>query len=300
MRNARRTVEGDRPWRGRRRRRDGRRGFPDAKFARHDRPQQQRETPEAAPAPAPAYEPIILPGESISKYQNRPQQMVAPPTTRVESERDGAGPGTEAAALAASTESLPSTLHREYEEEQDSTVESHDISPWTAAWPSQATGSRDTERNEEFHAAAEPERETKYDRMNVAAIFGGQEAETEETEEHVEEQHEPEHEEYSAHSAPSFAPVDSQPHEGDASFTPGEGLIEEEEIEEDENELPSLEETSERIAEYEDLEEEHTLDREATQRPEPKKSRLPIRTEAEQAMRLTSPRRSRRRIRRGG
>ncbi|HVO79912.1 MAG TPA: hypothetical protein VMT28_04240, partial [Terriglobales bacterium] len=68
-----------RGWRGRRRRR-GRRGerMPESKFARPS-PDQSREAPRESPrgeyGPPPGYQPILLPGESISKYQRyaRPQ-----------------------------------------------------------------------------------------------------------------------------------------------------------------------------------------------------------------------------------
>jgi Rne/Rng family ribonuclease len=90
------SAEGTRPWRGRRRRRGGRRGQGDE---RNDRTEPKIETAkpepllapieeaptyhaEARPAPRPradygppaGYKPIVLPGESISKYRNLPQQ----------------------------------------------------------------------------------------------------------------------------------------------------------------------------------------------------------------------------------
>jgi Rne/Rng family ribonuclease len=89
------SAEGTRPWRGRRRRRGGRRGQGDE---RDDRPETKVETPrpvEEAPAhhaetrpparprtdygPPAGYTPIVLPGESISKYRNLPQQSVVEP-----------------------------------------------------------------------------------------------------------------------------------------------------------------------------------------------------------------------------
>ncbi len=76
-------VEGqpDRGFRGRRRRRVRRgRGFTEAKY---DRPREdrEREAPRAEPQNYPAdadYPPIILPGESISKYQRPSSQASAP------------------------------------------------------------------------------------------------------------------------------------------------------------------------------------------------------------------------------
>ena len=89
------SAEGTRPWRGRRRRRGGRRGQGDE---RSDRPEPKIETAkpvEESPAPRadtrpparpradygrPAgYKPIVLPGESISKYRNLPQQPAPEP-----------------------------------------------------------------------------------------------------------------------------------------------------------------------------------------------------------------------------
>src|SRR5919109_5442546 len=60
-------------WRGRRRRRGrGRDRFPDSKYARpaSDTP---REPQRAEYGPPPGYQPVILPGESISKYQRLAQ-----------------------------------------------------------------------------------------------------------------------------------------------------------------------------------------------------------------------------------
>jgi Rne/Rng family ribonuclease len=77
------SGEGARRWRGRRRRRGGRRGRPEDG---DDRPETKTEATNEPEAPAPRpesrprsdfgpsaeYAPIILPGESISKYRNQP------------------------------------------------------------------------------------------------------------------------------------------------------------------------------------------------------------------------------------
>jgi Rne/Rng family ribonuclease len=89
------SAEGTRPWRGRRRRRGGRRGQGEE---RSDRPEQKVEPakpveeapvyraetrPPARPrtdyGPPAGYKPIVLPGESISKYRNLPQQPAPEP-----------------------------------------------------------------------------------------------------------------------------------------------------------------------------------------------------------------------------
>ena len=91
------SAEGTRPWRGRRRRRGGRRGQGDE---RNDRPEPKIEAAKPAPieeapayraetrpaarpradyGPPAGYTPILLPGESISKYRNLPQQPAPQP-----------------------------------------------------------------------------------------------------------------------------------------------------------------------------------------------------------------------------
>jgi Rne/Rng family ribonuclease len=98
------SSEGARRWRGRRRR-GGRRGRPDG---REDMAETKTATVEEPQAPAPAraetrppatagrprsdfgppagYAPIILPGESISKYRNQAQQPVTEPPREIASE----------------------------------------------------------------------------------------------------------------------------------------------------------------------------------------------------------------------
>ncbi len=210
----------DRRWRGRRHHRGGRRGFPDSKYARQERPREPEQAPPAD------YQPIILPGESISKYQRLAQHPVAPPSSAEEAQREGSGPGSEAAELAASMESLSETLDQEIREERGAAAfKPHDAQP---------------ESGEQAEAAAEE----RMEQMNVAAVFGGEE--TEENHPAAEAQEKSE----SAREPQSTPP---------AAFTPGEGLLEEEEIEEEELEAgPEGEELEE--SDYEELEEE-TFDR---------------------------------------
>jgi ribonuclease G len=68
----------DRARGGRRRRRGRRRGFPETKFAQ-ERPADEQEEPGGAEYEAPAgYEPVILPGESLSKYRREEPAAAAP------------------------------------------------------------------------------------------------------------------------------------------------------------------------------------------------------------------------------
>ncbi|MBV9086486.1 MAG: Rne/Rng family ribonuclease, partial [Acidobacteriaceae bacterium] len=127
-------------------------------------------------------------------------------------------------------------------------------------WPSPAEqhGAR-AEHIQELHASTEPARAARYEQMDVAAVFGRGELQAEE---HVEE-----HEAYVQHEdSPADAHPESEARAQSApaeAFTPGEGLIEEEEIDGDEDELSSKAEVLEE-SEYEELEEQ-TLDRDQPQ-----------------------------------
>ncbi|MGA3053969.1 MAG: Rne/Rng family ribonuclease [Candidatus Korobacteraceae bacterium] len=102
------SAEGTRPWRGRRRRRGGRRGQGDE---RNDRPEPKIEPAkpvEEAPAyhaetrpparpradygPPAGYTPIVLPGESISKYRNLSQQPAPGPKNEETTEQGSFAP----------------------------------------------------------------------------------------------------------------------------------------------------------------------------------------------------------------
>jgi Rne/Rng family ribonuclease len=75
------SESGNRGWKSRRRRRGRRgRGLPESKFERGVDGRESQEQKATPPAPEPDYQPMILPGESISKYQRmaRPAQSVVP------------------------------------------------------------------------------------------------------------------------------------------------------------------------------------------------------------------------------
>src|SRR5579864_7215553 len=109
--------EGGRGGRGRfGRRRRGRRGrgFPESKFdqqagareTRGERPPEPQAPAQAERRPVPTYQPIILPGESISKYRNVPVQAAAPV----------AGPPRQAAESQNSVAESPLLSHAELPE----------------------------------------------------------------------------------------------------------------------------------------------------------------------------------------
>ncbi len=216
-------------WRNRRRRRGGRggRGIPDAKFAGEGQrtPPEAERGPEAPSHPQPpsrpqpprfgppaGYQPIILPGESISKYRNlqpQPPAAEAPVTTESEHGESAAVPAESATVVFEHDNTEPSA----HEEPRG----------FGAAVAVPAAESQEPPRellDAAAHEAREAEERSRRDaRQGVSA-----------SDEH------------------------EQPRP--AAFAPGHGVIEEEEIvEEEEAEPRSFSEDFE-DAEYEELEEE--------------------------------------------
>jgi len=224
--------EGSDDWRSRRRR--GRRGqrMPETKFTRPtaevaaDRPERME---RAEYGPPPGYKPILLPGESISKYQRLAQAQAVPSPTEP---GPPAFPATNAPFAQAFPEdeplfANPDSPHPERREE------TREVPRAKGA----AVGSADWDREQK-----------RLHRMNVAATFGGVEAEEKQQE------------------AGETGDVD-----GDRAATPersnrdfqtspvaSAGTVEEEEIEEEETDIASYVEDIEEDAafEEEELEEE--------------------------------------------
>jgi Rne/Rng family ribonuclease len=214
-------------WRNRRRRR-GRRGFSEDRPGRSSS-EPRNDRPERGDyGPPPGYQPIVLPGESISKYRGRTQTPVvheessasSEPTTPIRAAFPNDEPLFAQAAAAASspTEQVNPTRSSLRERaaspaSQDAMQNGQETSPWDA-------------EQQRLH------------QMNVAAVFGGEVAE-EEVAEEVEESHEV------THPAVSATPA---------------GTMEEEEIEEeeitDEADLASYVEDIEEDAAFEEMEEE--------------------------------------------
>ncbi len=97
----------DRSWRGRRRRRGGRRDGRDRGPDRGERQQESRfsrpaESPSRPAGPPPGYQPILLPGESISKYQRLQQHNVDEVQHSQSSVEDSSKPVPESAEPVAS------------------------------------------------------------------------------------------------------------------------------------------------------------------------------------------------------
>src|SRR5579863_5820795 len=147
-------------WRGRRRRRGGRRDGRDRgpdrngdrggdrqPEPRSSRPVETASTPARTPAgPPPGYQPILLPGESISKYQRfsqpQPVQETRPAQTIVE--EPSVAPAEFAAPLAATFpddepifaagEAATEPLHEQHESLQAAVEEPAESASTTASW----------------------------------------------------------------------------------------------------------------------------------------------------------------------
>jgi len=229
-------------WRGRRRRR-GRRGerMPESKFAppgaevqretpqrterpdrqerndrpeRHDRPERSE---RADFGPPPGYQPMILPGESISKYSRMAQAQAAAPARAPSPTPSREIPAPPIAQTFPEDEPLFA---------KPATEDQRQTSPprLQATSGSQAS----TARHEQ----------ERFDEMNVAAIFRGGETEPEEESDEEENKRSP----VTEHS--------------DQSLSAAAGTMEEEEIEEEEADLAAYVEELEEDEAFEELEEE--------------------------------------------
>ncbi len=210
-----------RAWRNRRRRRGRRgRGLPESKFAQRDRetpaPPPAETSPQRSAPSESTYQPVLLPGESISKYQHLKHDTSAP--------------------AAVETEFAPAAAERE--EGFSAAVE--------AAPEPQPAPERPPETEERSDARAESEREERgvrehFERMNLASTFAGLEAEPESGTHHSWES-----------VAPAPEPSEKTAQPGQSSPV---HAMEEEEIEEEESDLPGHAEPPE-DARFEELEEE--------------------------------------------
>ncbi|HET7439666.1 MAG TPA: ribonuclease E/G, partial [Terriglobales bacterium] len=231
-------------WRNRRRRR-GRHGerMPESRFAR-----PAGEAPASARTseygPPPGYQPILLPGESISKYQRLAQQR---PAEESSSRQSGVAGATAAEPVAHSfPEDEPLFAgQREPVHEQDSDAPEQDEGHHEAvaeSWPEERDRDQQVGKgHSEHHDEHLDQAQERYEEMNVASVFGGEEVERdsgEEVSDFVEETEAPG--QHAAAQESASAP----------------GTVEEEEIEDEEADLASYVEELEEDASFEELEEE--------------------------------------------
>ena len=217
-------------WRGRRRRR-GRRGerFPESKFARPsaDAPREapRTERPERTErsdyGPPPGYQPIILPGESISKYQ-RMAQAPAVAVERHEEPPSSSIGGQEEPGPVAPTSSEDEPLFA------SSALETQEPEAHREEQPAEA--------HSETAEEAWDREQRRLHQMNVAAVFGG--AATEE--------------DVTADDKPVSVPEHSE----QVPTASSAGTLEEEEIDDEEADLADYVEDLEEDSTFEEMEEE--------------------------------------------
>jgi ribonuclease G len=214
-------------WRNRRRRR-GRRdrgnGGPDSRHARPVEREARADREEYGPPPG--YQPIILPGESISKYRGRSSTDASQLATTAEVPVKD----TPVAVSANFPDDEPLFTQPGHESEIAA-----DVPP--VAEESEFTGEADRRPTLEVGSAGWDREQKRLHEMNVAAVFGGDAAE-EESEEHA-----------IASAAGRISEVPT-PKSGAA------GTVEHEEIDEEEADLASYVEELEEDAAFDEMEEE--------------------------------------------
>jgi len=225
-------------WRGRRRRgrRDRGHGAPEPRYSR---PAEAQPAPEREPreqyGPPAGYEPIILPGESISKYRNRAQPA---PTHETAPAGESLAVHEETLAAIAATfpddEPIFTQPGHETEETEGLPVpaEQLEYEGNTPASSPSATDSEEWDRQQK-----------RLHQMNVAAVFGGEEVTDPGREDDSQEEEQD-----------RLSPV---PEHSDARPAPiSHGTLEHEEIYEEEADISSYVEELEEDAAFEEMEEE--------------------------------------------
>jgi len=216
-----REERGDRGgWRGRRRRR-GRRDGRDRGGNGHERTSRPVESEAKVQredyGPPPGYEPIILPGESISKYRGRGHGSEARRTTSVEQR----GEASETTAPIAETFPQDEPLFAQPGHETEDVANFPPVAE-QAEFTKEVLSARESVDREAEVGSEEWDREQKrlHD-MNVAAVFGGEEAiRADETDEPEPEQ-----------------PAPTEHSEEQPFVSAAHGTMEEEEIDEEEADL---------------------------------------------------------------
>jgi Rne/Rng family ribonuclease len=247
-------------WRGRRRRgRGGRHNMPESRFARPSesstpsrgsdtRSSENRNSPSRTSEPGgsetrshqgrspeygppPGYQPIILPGESISKYQRLQQRQR--PATHAGQSTDTTQDST---ASPANAGSFPEDEPLFAKNEAEPLHEEHD------------PHIRVEQQQQEHHQAEYGREQERLERMNVASIFGGDAAETGDSE--------PEEEVVEKEEMQAGHPLHDVSEHQPTSYTGATGTVAEEEIEEEEADLGNYAEQLEEDGAFEELEEE--------------------------------------------
>jgi Rne/Rng family ribonuclease len=240
-------------WRGRRRRR-GRRGerMPESRFAR---PATETSSPRRNEnyGPPPGYQPILLPGESISKYQRYAHPQPSP-EARVEHDTAASAADDSAKPIArtfpedeplfASAQAEP--LHEQHGDFSEQHEEHHeaDAASWGQEhYRDQPRANRDEFHDRESEQEEDHDDESRFESMNVAFAFDSDavEKQDEVVEGAIEAR---------GQNAASASEQTRSASSGAA------GTVEEEEIEDEEADLASYVEELEEDAAFDEMEEE--------------------------------------------
>ena len=199
--------------------------------ARSDRPARTERPERSEYGPPPGYQPIILPGESISKYQRLAQTRPAPVSERpaAPAPDQTAAPIAEVFAddepiFATATASAPVLTAP-----PETLPQVHEVAAHSHEAPSEDTSSAWDREQQRLH------------QMNVAAVFGGEAADEDDDE--------------SSDETDSGLTAVSE-HSEQAVSAAAAGTVEEEVIEEEEADLAHYVEELEEDAAFEELEEE--------------------------------------------
>ncbi len=261
---AQETVSEERPRESRHDRGDrggrfGRRGRRDRFEGRERREEPSYELPAN-------YQPIVLPGESISKYRNQPPAELAsteaqPPDTVRANIEETAGPSTESLDVVSgddfvAQEASEVGLSAEPAIEEISESQPIQTASFEEETPASAIAEVAAEEDEPVRDEAETEKVERFEKMNVASIFGGDavdEEDTESPEEQVQTRVEAEY----AEEAHESAEARESEHQAGSYVIEG-GNVEHQEIDEEEADLGTYEEELDHYHAH-DFEEE-TLD----------------------------------------
>jgi ribonuclease G len=248
-----------RSWRGRRRRRgrrpDGRdRGMPESRYARPSEPTARPERPSERPqrsdfGPPPGYQPILLPGESISKYRDFQNQRPTSPRPAEPASAESATPLAEAfpadEPLFATSERVSEPPERRPAKSKEYSTDSPTRSSGAFRDRGQIRAISETAPLESEHTSS-PDRETP-----LSSAF----EESADQVAPVAEEHTQEFEEVEQEIIPAEA---HEPAGNEPAYSAAAGTIEEEEIDEEEADISSYVEELDEDAHFEELEEEIT------------------------------------------
>jgi Rne/Rng family ribonuclease len=199
--------------------------------ARTDRPERSEY------GPPPGYQPMILPGESISKYQRMAQTRPAPSNQRSASERPVTQAQDSSARPIAEVFADDEPIFASASASASASISAPDAVAPRPESHEQVSAHPDRARSDDTSSGWDREQQRLH-QMNVAAVFGGEAADEDDTDETDDKL------------------VAAEPTDPPVPVAATAGTVEEEEIEEEEADLAHYVEDLEEDAAFEELEEE--------------------------------------------